>query len=83
MEIMVMVTGARPPSDLRHQLVLPMGAPPHLIVLPMGVHLHQLVLLMALLHLTGNPHQTFQMEPVTGAVAGVIAGAEAGAAVAA
>jgi hypothetical protein len=32
---------------------------------------------MALLHLTVNPHQTFQMEPVTGAVAVVIVGAEA------
>jgi hypothetical protein len=32
---------------------------------------------MDLLHLTGNPHQTFQMEPVTEAVAEVLAGAEA------
>jgi hypothetical protein len=44
---------------------------------------HQLVLLMALLHLTVNPHQTFQMEPVTGAVAVVIVGVEAEAAAAA
>jgi hypothetical protein len=76
---MVMVTVARPPSDLRHQLVLQMGVPPHLIVLPTGDHLHlRVLLIMALLHLTGNPHQTFRMEPVTGAVAGVIAVAEAG-----
>ena len=88
MEIMVMVTGARLLSVLQtgahpHRLVLPMGGHPHLRVLPMGAHPHQLVLLMGLLLLTGNLHQTFQMVPVTEAVAVVLVGAEAEAAVAA